>query len=53
MSGNSGGRAGGKQGGGRRGSAGKNIAKSGKPRPGTGGYGRSKLEGRARRRQPR
>ncbi|HEY3907801.1 MAG TPA: 23S rRNA (guanosine(2251)-2'-O)-methyltransferase RlmB [Streptosporangiaceae bacterium] len=46
MTGNSGGKAGGKQGGGRRGSAGKNIAKSGKPRPGTGGYGRSKLEGK-------
>jgi 23S rRNA (guanosine2251-2'-O)-methyltransferase len=30
----------------RRGSAGGNRAKSGKPRPGTGGYGRRKLEGK-------
>jgi 23S rRNA (guanosine2251-2'-O)-methyltransferase len=46
MTGNSGGRAGGKQGGGRRARVPNNVAKSGKPRPGTGGYGRRKLEGK-------
>jgi 23S rRNA (guanosine2251-2'-O)-methyltransferase len=43
MSGKTGGRAGGgKQGSGGRG----NVSKAGKPRPGTGGYGRRKLEGK-------